>query len=826
MKVASRSPRGQVLVPATLLVMISFLASPAPAKAAWSNAPTLNLPVCTATGDQYSPVLAPDGIGGQYIAWYDYRSGLSRVYAQHILGSGQPDPAWPANGLPVTTNAPQQIFPKLVSDGGRGVIVSWEDGRNTSWDIFAQHLIVTGVDPAWPATGRAVCTDPFAQNYHSSISDGAGGVILAWTDFRTSGSTGQDIYAAHVLASGVVDPAWPVNGRAIVTATGNQSASPLPIVPDGAGGAVIAWADYRTGTADIYAQHVQGTGAVDPAWPADGRALCVAAGAQTFPVAVEDGSGGAIVAWQDGRAVFHTYANHVLANGAIAPGWPADGLSTNTGVSSQASPILTGDGAGGGICLWTDSRNGPQDAYAQHLTPTGVDASWPADGVGVVVQPALQYVGGAVSDGAGGAIALWHDSRNGGYDLYAQHLLASGALDSRWPVGGRALCTASGDQVSSQNVVSDGAGGMVAVWQDNRSGTNDIYAQRVARFGYLGTPEAEIASVKDVPNDQGGKVKLSWYASYLDTNNDPNLNYYEIYRSIAPNAAQAALRRGARMLSGPADAPKSGEKAILAPSAATGAYFWELINTLYVSHYIPTYSYVAPTASDSTGAYNPRTAFMIVGRSYDASYYWLSRPDSGYSVDNLPPFTPAPFTGQYSAGSATLHWNPNPEADLANYRLYRGTSTSFVPGPGNLVASPPDTGFTDAAGAPYYYKLSAVDTHGNESGFALLTPSGVLDVPGGGLPARVAFATPWPNPARESARFALAMPRDARVSLGIFDPSGRRLHELVSGSLPAGEHTRVWDLRDDAGHRVAPGLYFATLDVDGARITRRFAVVR
>jgi hypothetical protein len=101
-----------------------------------------------------------------------------------------------------------------------------------------------------------------------------------------------------------------------------------------------------------------------------------------------------------------------------------------------------------------------------------------------------------------------------------------------------------------------------------------------------------------------------------------------------------------------------------------------------------------------------------------------------------------------------------------------------------------------------------------------------VDVPGASLPSRVALAAPWPNPAMESARFALAMPRDARVSLGIIDAGGRRVRSLVSGSLPAGDHTRVWDLRDDSGHRVAPGLYFAALEVDGARITRRFAVVR
>ena len=58
---------------------------------------------------------------------------------------------------------------------------------------------------------------------------------------------------------------------------------------------------------------------------------------------------------------------------------------------------------------------------------------------------------------------------------------------------------------------------------------------------------------------------------------------------------------------------------------------------------------------------------MVEARATTAlsSPRWFSAPDSGYSVDNLPPAVPAPFTGQYVAGTASLHWNRNLEADLA-----------------------------------------------------------------------------------------------------------------------------------------------------------------
>lgn len=73
---------------------------------------------------------------------------------------------------------------------------------------------------------------------------------------------------------------------------------------DGAGGAVIGWNDYRSGPSDIYAQRLDGaTGAAQ--WISQGVAVSTAAGDQIWPVQffpmVADGSGGAILTWTDAR---------------------------------------------------------------------------------------------------------------------------------------------------------------------------------------------------------------------------------------------------------------------------------------------------------------------------------------------------------------------------------------------------------------------------------------------------------------------------------------------------------------------------------------------
>jgi len=205
---------------------------------------------------------------------------------------------------------------------------------------------------------------------------------------------------------------------------------------------------------------------------------------------------------------------------------------------------------------------------------------------------------------------------------------------------------------------------------------------------------------------------------------------------------------------------------------------------------------------------------------------WSSAPDSGYSVDNLAPAAPAPLTGQYAAGTTQLHWNRNTEADLAGYRLYRGSNAAFVPSPSNFVAALPDTGAADAAGAPYVYKLTAVDVHGNESPVATLIPTGTLGVDGGAARAALSFAAPSPNPARGNATLRFSLSRAGAVRVNVYDAAGRCVATPVDGTLEAGEHSVAFALRDDAGRELPAGLYLARLEAEGRTITRRIAAVR
>jgi hypothetical protein len=87
------------------------------------------------------------------------------------------------------------------------------------------------------------------------------------------------------------------------------------------------------------------------------------------------------------------------------------------------------------------------------------------------------------------------------------------------------------------------------------------------------------------------------------------------------------------------------------------------------------------------------------------------------------------------------------------------------------------------------------------------------------------FAAPAPNPAAGSTAFAWTLPRAGHVQLEVLDLAGRRVATLADGAYGAHRYVRGWDLRDDAGRRVTPGVYFARLVTpDGAR-ERRLVVL-
>jgi hypothetical protein len=782
-----------------VLATAGVLAAPGAGSSTWPHDATVNLPLCTAVSTQQDPVIASDGDGGAIVTWYDWRKGTETdIYAQRVDADG--NLLWAPDGVVVCDTINVQWFPQIAADGVGGALIVWEDRRvSGSGDIYAQRLSPNGTR-LWIPSGVAVCTDPGGQGVPSIVSDGAGGAIVTWLDWRIGGN---DIYAQRISASGT--PMWTPDGVKICGAANNQHEPKL--VSDGEHGAIVAWEDERNiGNRDVYVAKVDSLG-VATHWGVDGYPLCTESGHQQGLTIISDGAKGAIVSWQDGRPAYGIYTQRVTYAGTYA--WNYQGQAVSTAVGGAYNVESVSDGGGGVIITWQDNRNGNNDIFARRVSSAGVP-QWTADGVALGTDSNQQYVPRLATDGEGGAVVVWRDHRDDGGDIYAQRISSAG--QPLWTTDGRAVSSAASEQRNPVACYSRDESVIVA-WDDSRNANTDIYAQKVERFGYLGDPSPVIAAVADVPNDEGGQVKLSWDASYLDTDPSRVVDHYFIFRSVPPNRAAEGLARGLRIGSPGELRPDGNRRTFFTTTNGLATYYWELLADLDALHVIDGYSYLAATEGDSTANNNDPTYFMVMALNATDTEYWSSNPDSAYSVDNLPPGAPQQFAGEYLDGSTTLHWLPNGEPDLAGYRLYRGNSSDFVPGPENLVVAQSDTGYVDTAGEPYFYKLSAVDIHGNESPYAFVQPSGTVDIgPDSRLPARFALYPGAPNPLEDRSVFRFDLPVAAAVEIVVYDPRGRVILKALSGTqMPAGRHEWTWDGRTSSGARVAAGVYLVGL---------------
>lgn len=233
------------------------------------------------------------------------------------------------------------------------------------------------------------------------MADGSGGAIAAWANDKWAPVADASIYVEHFGATGTPQWGWPL------ACSGPKSAmNPVSMIPDGAGGAILAWEDGRSGPGtyqpdslmDIYAQRVTSSGAIALGWPAAGLAVCALDRAQLGPTAITDGAHGAIVIWSDWRDPNpDLYAAKITSDGTVPtllalvsaeaePGhvrlrwFSPDGTGLGVALERQSSgdswrqiALLSADGTGAITFDDTDVAPGQRYGYRLKVSMAGAE---------------------------------------------------------------------------------------------------------------------------------------------------------------------------------------------------------------------------------------------------------------------------------------------------------------------------------------------------------------------------------------------------------------------------------------------------------------------
>jgi hypothetical protein len=386
----------------------------------------------------------------------------------------------------------------------------------------------------------------------------------------------------------------------------------------------------------------------------------------------------------------------------------------------------------------------------------------------------------------------------GSYDVYVQKVAPNGNPIFRRTYGG-----ANSDRGNCIQATPDD-GLVIAGRTYNNATTNQGYAMRT--LGY----SPRIWTVSDIPDDQGGQLRLCWFRSA-----------YDVFESYIPIYEYSVWRRidPLPLLSGATGSGTPGDRPLVLGGTDFPPGSWDYITS------VPAlgeneYCCVVPTLCDWSVANGWCWSVFCVTAETSGFTFFASPPDSGCSFDNL---EPSPPTGLHMPAATELAWDAAPEDDFNHFAVYGSYSGDFDDAE---YISETDVPAMDVSSATYdYYHVTTADHAGNESGDSSVENS-FAAVPDERLPVAFALRQNHPNPFTSGTAIGFDMPKRGRVALEVIDVNGRVVRTILSDAVPAGRHSATWDGRDNARAQVGPGIYFVRMKAGDFSATRKMMVLR
>ncbi len=425
---------------------------------------------------------------------------IALAVASPVLAQWSTDPALNNS---IADGPAEQVLPKVAVSPDGGCYISWFQNEGGNYNVYMQRLSADGVEQ-WPHGGVLVSNQPSLTSLvdYDLLADAQGNAVVVFTDARTG--TDRDVFAYRVSAAGT--PMWGTNGLALSN-DAIFEADPR-VVQNSNGDFVFVWPRIN-GTADgsgLVMQIASPDGT--PQFPAGGIILLTGSTTNENPsfceiVAADDGN--VIVSWLRDTRTFSSL-RHVITqkfNSAGVPAWNNVApvvVSNAISVPIAHRPRLASDGSGGAVYVWHDTRKANRfDAWVQRVNSMG-QILFTTNGAQVAANPTTQHVDPAMSFNreTGEVFVAWNERNlaQSQWGIFAQKLDPAGAR--QWTDAGRALIPVNGTNKLFPRIARAGDGAMVFCLEEPNTPLpgSRVLGMRVDSMGdfvWAGSP-IEIAS--------------------------------------------------------------------------------------------------------------------------------------------------------------------------------------------------------------------------------------------------------------------------------------------------------------------------------------------
>jgi hypothetical protein len=336
------------------------------------------------------------------------------------------------------------------------------------------------------------------------------------------------------------------------------------VAADAAGNYLAVWQDDRNGNYDVYARRLGPAGnALGPDFRVDQAVGSVAALA---PAVVNDVRNDYVVVWQDYRnGSWDVYARIFNASGS--PLGNDFRLDQGAGASAAMRPSITADGYRFFVA-WQDNRNGSDDIYMRRYDPDGnpLGTDFRIDQAPAGATSASPVI---CADTWNRYFVAWQDNRNGSYDLYVRRYRGAGT-----PLGNdyRVDQAPAGAAAISPAIAAQGINWIVT-WQDDRSGSADVYARRYDSTGAPYGPEFRVDQAAGLAEAALPSLAVSANGNFILAWQDNRAGDDDIYlRRYDPNAVPLGADSRLDQAGGPTAA---GAPTVIAASNNNFLAVWE-----------------------------------------------------------------------------------------------------------------------------------------------------------------------------------------------------------------------------------------------------------